>query len=108
VQHEHFRGFDEFVASVQGIDSTMLLQNPARHSWEISAAEISGIRVQLGRLGSGNIVEGQSWKDGYLIYLPLSDTCAYAANGVPIEKSAFMILEPGSEFCLRVQLTGYT
>jgi len=103
VQHEHFRDFDEFVASIQGVDSTMLLQNPARQSWEIEAADIVGIRVQSGRLGSGNIVEGQSWKDGYLIYLPLSDTCAYAVNGVPIEKSAFMILEPGSEFCLSTQ-----
>jgi AraC family ethanolamine operon transcriptional activator len=100
VQHEHFRDFDEFAASVQGVDSTMLLQNPARQSWEISAAEISGIRVQSGQLGSGNIVEGRSWKDGYLVYLPLSDTCEYLLNGVPIEKSLFMILEPGSEFCL--------
>jgi AraC family ethanolamine operon transcriptional activator len=104
VLHEHFRDFDEFVASVQGVDSTMLLQNPARHSWEIRAAEISGNRVQLGRMGSGNIVEGQSWKDGYLLYLPLSGACAHATNGVPIEKGAFMILEPGSEFCLSIKL----
>jgi AraC-like DNA-binding protein len=104
VQREHFRDFDEFVASVQGVDSTMLLQNPARNSWEIEAASVSGIRVQSGQLGSGNIVEGQSWKDGYLIYLPLSDTCEYLVNGVPIEKSAFMILEPGSEFCLSTKL----
>jgi AraC family ethanolamine operon transcriptional activator len=104
VQREHFRDFDEFVASVQGVDCTMLLQNPARHSWDLSAADISGHRVQFGRMGSGNIVEGQSWKDGYLICLPLSDMCAHAVNGVPIEKGAFMILEPGSEFCLSIKL----
>ena len=96
MQVAHYRDFDEFVASVQGVDSTMLLHNPERHSWDLGAADISGNRVQLGRMGSGNIVEGQSSKDGYLIYLPLSDTCAQVANGVSIEKSAFMILEPGS------------
>ncbi len=57
-------------------------------------------RVQLGRLGSGNIVEGQSLLDTYVIYLPLSDTCEYLASGVTIEKDAFAILEPGCDCCL--------
>jgi AraC family ethanolamine operon transcriptional activator len=78
----------------------MMLQNPARHRWKIRAAVVGGVRVQLGRLGSGNIVEGQSYPDGYLIYLPLSKTCEYYANGAVIPRNAFLIFEPGSEFCL--------
>jgi len=97
---EHYRDFDEFVASVQGIDCRMTLQNAARHSWDIQAAQLPGTRVQLGRLGSGNIVEGESWADTYVIYLPLSDTCEYLASGAVIEKDAFAILEPGSDCCL--------
>ena len=100
VQAGHYRDFDEFVASVQGIDCRMTLQNAARHSWDIEAAQLPGTRVQLGRLGSGNIVEGQSLADTYVIYLPLSDTCEYLASGVAIEKDAFAILEPGSDCCL--------
>ena len=100
MQSERFTDFDEFSGSVRGVDSRMMIQNVARRSWDINAADVSGIRVQIGRLGSGNIVEGQSWTDGYLLYLPLSDTCAYSANGTPIEDGSLMILEPGSEFCL--------
>ena len=104
VQAGHYRDFDEFVASVQGIDCSMTLQNAARHSWDIEAAELPGTRVQLGRLGSGNIVEGQSLRDMYVIYLPLSDTCEYLASGVTIEKDAFAILEPGCDCCLSTKL----
>jgi len=104
MQAEHFRDFDEFMASVRGVDCTMMLQNAARHSWQIQAADLAGVRVQLGRLGSGNIIEGQSYPDGYLIYLPLSETCEYMANGAAIPKNAFLIFEPGSEFSLSTKL----
>ena len=46
MQAEHFRDFDEFMASVRGVDCTMMLQNAARHSWRILAAELAGVRVQ--------------------------------------------------------------
>lgn len=104
MESAHFRDFDEFVASVRGVDCTMMLQNAAQHRWDIQAAEVTGIRVQLGRLGSGNMLEGQSWPDGTLIYLPLSETCEYLAWGTVIEKNAFMILEPGCEFSLSTKI----
>jgi AraC family ethanolamine operon transcriptional activator len=100
MQSEHFTDFDAFASSVRGVDSVMLLQNPARRSWSIQAAEVSGIRVQVARLGSGNIAEGQSWADGTFLYLPLTDRCAYSASGTLIEKGAFMVLEPGCEFSI--------
>ena len=28
---------------------------------------------RLGRLGSGNMVEGESWSNGYLLYRPLTE-----------------------------------
>lgn len=104
MQIEKFEDFDAFAASVRDLDCTMMLQNPAHHSWTIRAAEIAGLRVQMGQLGSGNIVEGESWVDGSMIYLPLSDTCAYSANGQAIEKNAFLTLDPGTEFSLGTKL----
>jgi AraC-like DNA-binding protein len=97
---ESFDDFDEFAESVRGVDCTMMLQNAARRSWTLTAADVAGVRVQYGTLGSGNILEGQSWADGSLIYLPLSETCAYSACGTTIPRNAFMILEPGCEFAL--------
>lgn len=95
-----FSDFDEFVGNVQGVDSLMLLQHPARHSWVLSASDLPGMRVQRGRMGSGNIVEGLSSREGYVIYLPFPRKGERTANGTPIEEDVFMVLEPGCEFCL--------
>jgi len=51
-------------------------------------------------LGSRNIFEGQSWADGTVFYLPLTDTCTYLRWGTPIEKDAVMIAAPSSEFLI--------
>jgi len=93
-----FHDFDAFANSVGDIDAVMMLQNPTRRRWLINRVNLAGTHVQMGRLGSGNIVEGQSWSDGYVLYLPLTDTCEYSANGTVFDKNAFMVLEPGCEF----------
>jgi AraC family ethanolamine operon transcriptional activator len=58
------------------------------------------LEVQVGRLGSGNIVEGQSWANGTLLYLPLTNACEYAANGEILVRNSFMVMEPGCEICI--------
>jgi AraC family ethanolamine operon transcriptional activator len=100
VQSEHYTDFDAFASTVGEVDGLMLLQNPARHSWSLSSADVSGVHIQLGRLGSGNIFEGQSWAHGTVFYLPLTDTCTYLGWGTPIEKDAVMIAAPSSEFLI--------
>ncbi len=95
-----YRDFDAFAADVRDVDCVMLLQNPSRRVWTIRHANLPGIHIQLGRLGSGNIVEGQSWRDGYVFYMPLSNTCEYSANGTALKKDSLMVLEPGCEFCI--------
>ena len=96
----HFRDFDAFASSVRDVDCEMTLQNPRRRLWSLRAADLDGIDVQVGRLGSGNIVEGQSWANGFLLYLPLTSACDYSANGEVFTEKSFMILEPGCEFCI--------
>ena len=100
MKSQYFRDFDEFANSVRDVESTMMLQNPVRLIWSINHLYLPEIHVQLGRLGSGNIVEGQSWSNGYLLYLPLTGTCEYLANGTVVDKDSFMILEPGCDFCI--------
>ena len=100
MEYERFRDFDEFAESVRDVDAQMLFQNPTQRSWEINHLNLPGVHVQLGRLGSGNIVEGASGRDGYILYLPLTDECEYSANGVTIPKHGFMVLEPGCDFCV--------
>lgn len=100
MERARYRDFDEFAESVRDVDAQMLFRNPTERSWEIEHLNMASVHVQLGRLGSGNIVEGVSGTDGYLLYLPLTDDCPYSANGEAIPKYGFMVLEPGCEFCI--------
>ncbi len=99
-----FRDFDAFASNVRDVDCVMLLQNPTHRSWVMSHVYLPEVHVQLGRLSSGNIVEGRSWPDGYVLYLPLTDTCAYSGNGTVLDKGSFLILEPGCEFCISTKI----
>lgn len=96
----HFTDFDAFSETVRDVDAVMTLQNPEHRTWKIKQAAIEGLHVQLGQVGSGNIVEGQSWSDGTLLYLPLSDGVAYRANGVTLGPEDIMVLDPSREFCI--------
>ncbi len=100
MKYEYFQDFEAFIASVGDVDSTMMFQNPTRHSWSMYHVYLPEIHFQLGQLSSGNIVEGQSRSNGYVFYLPLSDTCAYSANGTVLPKNSFIIMEPGCDFCI--------
>ena len=95
-----FKDFDAFSESVTDVDCVMSLCNPEFRTWAVCQAQLPRIHVQFGKLGSGNIVEGQSLHVGYLMYLPLSDRCEYKGNGEVISKGSFLILEPGCEFAI--------
>ena len=105
MQYQSFQDFDAFVDSVRDIDCVMLFEKPQHRFWEITHINLPrGIHFQLGRLGSGNIVEGKSFPGGYLLYLPLTDTCAYSANGIVLQKNSFAIMEPGCDFCMSTKV----
>lgn len=95
-----FTDFDSFVESVRDVDADMMFQNPRNRTWSIQRVNLPRVHIQLGQLGSGNIVEGQSSSSGYLLYLPLTDGCAYSANGTVVGYGSFATLEPGCEFCV--------
>jgi hypothetical protein len=71
MQSQVFRDFDAFASSVRDVDHVMLLQNVERPRWSIRHVNLAGIHVQLGSEGSGNITEGRSRSDGYVLFLPL-------------------------------------
>jgi len=99
-----FDDFDAFAASIRDVDSKMLLRNPNQRTWSVSSVDLGRIDVQLGKLGSGNIAQGQLRPDGYMLYLPLTDGVEYTANGQVLGPSTFAILEPGCEFCISTRV----
>lgn len=98
-----FQDFDAFVESVRDVDSFMLLRNVQRRLWSNKYLNVHGVHVQLGQLGSGNIAEGRSFSNGFMIYLPLTDRTAYSANGCLLDTNSFAVLEPGCEFSIATE-----
>ena len=97
---ECFEDFDEFASEVRDANFQMLIQNPKRQSWSLSQISLAGVHVQLGREGSGNITEGWTRSDGYLLFAPLSHAEGHSANGVALDDASIAILGPGRDFCL--------
>ena len=101
MRHREFEDFDEFVDSIHGIESRMMmLRNPTYRRWAIKSIELGEIEIQIGRLGSGNIAQGQMRSDGLMLYLPLTNNVEYVANGTLMETGAAAIIDPGCEFCI--------
>jgi AraC-like DNA-binding protein len=94
-----YNDFDAFSCDVTNFDGRILLNNPCRSEWGMSHIDLGGVHVQIGLVGSGNIVEGKSW-DGFMLYLPLTGHCRKTINGEEIGKHSFLLFEPGSEHYL--------
>ena len=97
-----YNDFDAFSRDVRDIDGQMLLKDTKCPMWTNRHIELCGVHVQIGSLGSGNIVEGKSSSDGYLIYMPLSQACEHTVNGITFDVHSILVMEPGSDVCLSV------
>jgi AraC family ethanolamine operon transcriptional activator len=95
-----YSDFDDFSSAISDVDCTMLLQNPSRRVWSLTHLDLPGVHIQLGNLGSGNILAGQSHSCGHLLYLPLSDEIECRGNGEILRRGDVWLLEPGVEFHL--------
>lgn len=95
-----FTDFDEFSAAVRDVECRMMPHKVLFHRWSLIIAESNNIEVQYGSLGSGNILEGISWKNGFVFYLPLTSATNFTLNGRSIKPNSIMVLEPGGLFDL--------
>lgn len=101
MKYQVFQDFDAFASSVRDVDHVMLLQNLKRPAWSIRQVNLAGVHLQLGSEGSGNITEGRSRSDGYVLFMPLKHVGAHRANGTALDENSFAILEPGCDLCVR-------
>ena len=99
VETRSFSEFDEFAEAISSFDGRILLTHPGIPKWSVSHLDLDGVHIQTGVLGSGNIVEGQSW-DGYMVYLPIPGTGKKILNGSEVGKDSLLIFEPCSEISL--------
>ena len=99
-----FTDFDAYASTVRDANFEMLIQGPKRQSWSVSQVDLPGVSIQVGREGSGNISEGQTRPDGYLLFMPLTHAEAYSANGAALDEVSLAILGPECDFCLAAKI----
>jgi len=99
VETRSFSDFDEFAEAVSSFDGRIVLTHPSIPKWSISHLDLDGVHIQTAEVGSGNIVEGESW-DGYMVYLPLLDAGRKILNGLEVGKDSLLIFEPRSQISL--------
>jgi AraC family ethanolamine operon transcriptional activator len=102
MQSYSFKNFDAFADTVRDADMDMMLCNPKHRNWNIDFVDLGGIHVQVGRMGSGNLVQGQADADKYVLYAPLNADSEHSLNGSVVTKDAVAIIEPGREFYLDI------
>jgi len=99
VETRTFNEFDEFAEAVSSFDGRIVLSHPSTPRWRINHLDLDGVHIQTAEVGSGNIVEGESW-DGYMVYLPLFDAGRKILNGSEVGKDSLLIFEPRSQISL--------
>ncbi len=95
-----YHDFDEFSDSVRDADLQMMLQNLVRPQWSIEHLDAGDIHIQRGTEGSGDITEGRSLAEGFVVFLPVRHAPVQRANGVTLGANSVVILEPGCDFYL--------
>ena len=84
-----FDDFDAFADTVRDADMEMLMCNRKRSTWDLLFMSIDGVHLQVGDLGSGNLVRGLGEKDRYVVYTPLSGDFDSVLNGATVRKGHF-------------------
>jgi len=95
-----FREFEAYAATVGDADLRMMLSRLKQPWWEIHSHQVGEFRLQFGREGGGNIAEGIARQGGRLLFVPLAGF--HRANGLPIDESSLLMIDPGSEFTIAV------
>jgi AraC family ethanolamine operon transcriptional activator len=96
-----FNEFEAYTGSIGDADLQMMLPRVRQPRWEISALPVGGVRIQLGREGSGNLTEGAGRDGARVVFLPAMGP--HRANGSPLDGRSVLVIEPRSEFAIAVQ-----
>lgn len=93
-----FDDFDEYTSTVLDVNVDMLINGLVRPNWGIRHVAFSGIHLQRGEQGSGDLTHGQSRDDGYVLYTPLRNAEVQHLNGGVLNSNSVVVFEPGCEF----------
>lgn len=102
MSHQVFTEFEAYEEAHKDVDIRLTLSHPDRPHWAIHHLAIDSLHVQSGSDGCGDVAEGSTRRDGWIIYFQTSGKRALV-NGERLTSDAMAVVEPGAEFCFASQ-----
>lgn len=97
-----FSEFEAYEDAHKDVDIRLTLSHPDRPQWAIHHLGIDSLHLQIGSDGCGDVAEGATRRDGWIIYFQTSGKRGLV-NGERLTSDAVAVVEPGAEFCLASQ-----
>ncbi|WP_165065981.1 AraC family transcriptional regulator [Paludisphaera rhizosphaerae] len=100
MRFQEFDDFEAYAAAVRHADVYMMCDRLEIPQWQLTNWDFTGISLQLGREGGGNLCEGARRLGGRILYLPLTRVEFSSVNGERLDDESLVVIDPGSEFCI--------
>jgi len=93
-----FDDFDAWADAVQGGDLRLACDRVEERRWQIAAAAVGNVFLQLAYEGGGNLCYGGNTADATLLFLPTTRFGQQRANGEALGEGSLLVIPPGSDF----------
>ena len=97
-----FTEYEAYKDAHEDVDLSLTLSHPDRSSWSVRNLRIDSLHIQSASDGCGDIAEGVTRRDGWILYFQTTGL-PQLANGVELTRDSVVVAGPGTEFCFASQ-----
>lgn len=97
-----FSEYEAYREAHEDIDMSLTLCHPERSRWSLCHLYVDSLHIQSGSDGCGDIAEGATRRDGWILYYQRGGI-PQLANGERLTQDSVVVAGPGAEFCLTSQ-----
>jgi AraC family ethanolamine operon transcriptional activator len=100
--HQVFSEYEAYQEAHKDVDIQLTLSHPERSQWSLRHLLVDSLHIQSGSDGCGDVAEGTTRQDGWILYFQTSGQRGLA-NGEQLTRDSVAVAGPGAEFCLTSQ-----
>ncbi|KAI3598134.1 hypothetical protein D8I24_6000 [Cupriavidus necator H850] len=90
--------FDEFEASLYGVNGRYMLRSAQRRDWRLRVLELNGVALMAGQEGAATIYSGAGMPGCFNLFLPLSGHECTVVDGRRFDRHAIGWMAPDRMF----------
>jgi AraC family transcriptional regulator, ethanolamine operon transcriptional activator len=97
--YKTFDEFESYAEAIEDADMRLIQCQPDMPHWSIHDLRVGTVHLQSCTDGCGNIAEGATRQDGWLLVFIVAGRWG-VANGKDLPCGSVLVLPPGAEFCI--------